>query len=178
MQAEQSDQPVKQLPVHTKARLPAEKAPKNQRIGKKLAAALRELVFEGKDIAKAAQSAGLTGHALRCALAKPHVIQALKRERDVFHAFARAGNIHALLDVRQNSRNDNARVAAAKVIENSTDERQSAGVQTVPGLTVVVVQAASITADDAHSQPKPLIINGSVSRVDPIHHGTDRDGDV
>jgi hypothetical protein len=176
MQAEQSDKPASKLPVpHTKARAPAI-SDKRQRIGTKLQAALTELVWNGKDIASAAHAAGLTGHAVRCALAKPHVIRALREERDVFTAYARAGNIHALLDVRENSKNDNARVAAAKVIEHRVDEPGTGTSSAMPGITIVIgntdntlqSQAKLIDGQAVEVSSQPVTVS-----VGPIGNGTE-----
>lgn len=147
-------------PYHTKNRLPADQAPKTQRVGKKVQTALKAIVWEGQDIATAAKTARLTGNALRIALARPHVIRFLRDEREVFRAYARAGNLHALLDVRENSKNDNARVAAAKVIEHHAAEQQAGAVQTQPGLVVVVVNSSpgdTAKVIEGHTQSGNLV---------------------
>lgn len=54
-------------------------AEKNTRISKRLREAIRLMVEEGLTRAKAAETAGMTDHAVYCALRKPHV-RALRRE--------------------------------------------------------------------------------------------------
>lgn len=137
-----------------------QRQPRNPRIPPKVIVALKAIVWEGQELDEAARTAGLTTQTVRQSLAKPHVIQALKHERDVFRAYARAGNLHALLDVRENSKNDNARVAAAKVIEHHADEQQAGAVQTQPGLVVVVVNSSpgdTAKVIEGHTQSGNLV---------------------
>jgi len=113
----------------------------------KLAVALRTIIHEGQDIAPAAERAGMTGHAVRCALAKPHVIAWMKQEREVFRAYVSAQNIHRAKEMRDTSGNAMAQLGAMKLIEQIGDEQmRSPASQQRAGMVVVVVNAGQSTA--------------------------------
>jgi hypothetical protein len=92
------------------------------RVTGKLRIAIAEMVWSGDKRAQAAEKAGLRDHSLREALKKPHVKQAYLQELETLRTSERARNIHAAVDVRDNSENQAARIHAAKFIENPTGE--------------------------------------------------------
>lgn len=144
-----------------------QRKPQAPRVSAKVKTALKAIVWDGQELAEAAATADLTTQALRQALARPHVIQEWKKERDVFIAYARAGNPHDLLDIRRNSKNDNARVAAAKVIEAITDDRINGTAPAVPGIVIVignVEKPLNQAANVLELQAKALPCEGDTGR--------------
>jgi hypothetical protein len=83
----------------------------------------------------------MTDHSLRAALKKPHVKAFYLSELEVLRTSERARNIFALVDVRDNSQNAMARVAAAKAIDSLADDpiARSGNVPLVPGLVVQII---------------------------------------
>jgi len=73
------------------------------------------------DFRSAAEHAGLTMKKLRSAMMQPHVLRWLLAEKQARLEAASAGNIGALLEVRDKADNSMARVAAAKSLEQMLD---------------------------------------------------------
>jgi hypothetical protein len=112
----------------------------------KLKAALDLMVWDNLKRKDAAEKAGLADSSLRFAFRKPHVMAyyhaALKALRDNL----RASNVHRLDGIADESKNDMARVAAVKALEqiaDQADERQRSGSQVLPGLQIVIVNGTS-----------------------------------
>lgn len=119
--------------------------PKRLSVRGKLAIALRSIIHEGQEIPQAAKLAGITGNCIRLALAKPHVIQWMRNEREVFRAYVSAQNIHYARELRNSSDNGMVRLGAIKVIEQIGDEQHgsAAGVRS-PGFVIVVNNAPNV----------------------------------
>ena len=90
---------------------------KSGRVTGRLAEAIELMIEEGKPWDDAARAVGMSARSMRKALDKPHVIAFLRTRKQVFRALASAGNISALVDVRQNSGNAMARVQAVRALE-------------------------------------------------------------
>lgn len=153
--------PAKPLPMPAPA--PSKRdASRPGRVTGKLVVALKRIIELGEELDEAAKEAGLTTHAVRLALQRPHVIQWMKAQREVFRAYVCAQNIHHAKDLRDNGRNETARVQAMRFIEQLSDEpqAQSGGVRS-PGF-VIVVNAGAQPAGSA----KPLIELHSEPRED------------
>lgn len=121
--------------------------------------ALDYLVFTGvkTDLAAAAAHAGITAHAIRCALEKPHVKAYYEAQLVVLRTSERARNIHTLLAVRDQENNQMARVNAVQALERIEDQSLSAGHQrSAPGL-VIVIEAGAVMGHIPQQAPKPLI---------------------
>lgn len=107
----------------------------------KLKVALDAMVWDGKTRDQAAEHARLSIHGLREALKRPHVKQYYSAQIEVLRENERARNIHALVQVRDQTGNQMARVQAVKALEQLSDEANRPGgnhaVQ-VPGLTIVI----------------------------------------
>jgi len=118
------------------------------RVKGKLRIALKAIVWEGQDIADAARTAGMTGHAVRCALDRPHVLAFIRNEREVLRAYVSAQNIHHARNLRNTSDNDMAKLGAMKLIEQLGTESvaRSAGSLTLPGLTIQIIQQVGSAA--------------------------------
>ena len=124
----------------------------------KLRRALDAMVWQGLTRRAAAEHAGLSEHSLYAALRKPHVKAHLRAELDVLRENERARNIHALIEVRDQTGNQMARVQAVKALEQLSEEAQrsgGAGMVQAPGLTVVL----NVGPGTQMAQPAPLIID-------------------
>ena len=108
----------------------------------RLKTALELMVWQGKARDEAASESGLKDHSLRAALKKPHVKTYYAAELEALRTGERARNVHALVDVRDNSKNSMARVAAAKGLEETAIAADraplGAGVRT-PGIVIQIV---------------------------------------
>jgi hypothetical protein len=101
----------------------------------------------GATLQTAAQHIGWTTRKLRFYLTQPHVLRWMLHEKQARLEAASAGNIPALLSVRDHGDNAMAKVHAAKTLETMLDtvsERTGIGRQVQqqrqPGLQIVIVQ--------------------------------------
>jgi hypothetical protein len=104
------------------------------------------------------------GNKLRYYLGLPHVLRWLLQEKQARLEVASAGNLPALLSVRDHGDNAMAKVHAAKTIEqmlDNTSERTGIGravqQQRQPGLQIVIVQGDGSKQVVAGPPPAPLI---------------------
>ena len=135
-----TDDPPTTLP--TRQALAAKERSLPGKVTGRLRAAISAMVWQGARRAEAAELAGITDHSLRAALRKPHVKRAYLYEIEVLRTSERARNIHAMIDVRDNSENAMARVQAAKTLDQaSADGPLTTSAPTQPGLVVVVMPA-------------------------------------
>jgi hypothetical protein len=112
----------------------------------KLKTAIDIMVWEGLKRADAAEKAGLADASLRFAFRKPHVLQYHAAELAALRTSVRARNVHRLDGIADTSKNDMARVAAVKAMENianQADEKQRPGAQLLPGLQIVIVNGTT-----------------------------------
>jgi hypothetical protein len=112
------------------------------------------------DLASAAAAVGMPTNRLRDQLKLPHVRRYATQERGAFIDALCAGNAAALKDIRDNSNNAMARVAAvrlAELMKESLDSPGSALQQRhSPGL-VVVIQNGDGTQQIIPPAPVPMI---------------------
>jgi hypothetical protein len=105
--------------------------------------ALLEMVWQGACRDDASRAAGMTDHSLRAALRKPHVKAFYLAELQVLRTSERARNVFALVDVRDNSENQAARVAAVRTLEELADGGDrpggAGGAPATPGLVIRIV---------------------------------------
>lgn len=129
---------------------------KDQRVTGKVRVAVEAMVWQGLSRKDAAQHAAMSEHGLYQALRRPPVRALYLGLLDVLRTSERARNIHALVEVRDQTDNQMARVGAVKALEQM-EEQQLASVNrsAVPGL-MIVVNAAPARENDA----KPLIEHG------------------
>jgi hypothetical protein len=108
--------------------------------------ALLKMVWEGACRADAAKAAGMTDHSLRASLKKPHVKAYYLAELQVLRTSERARNVFALVDVRDRSENQAARVAAVRTLEELADGGDrpggAGGASVMAGLVVRIVGGA------------------------------------
>lgn len=137
----------------------------NKRIGVKLKCALDLMVYgnnQGEPVQwnEAAKTVGLSLNAMRKALEKTHVLRYLKEQKQVFRSSVSAANILVARQIRDEGKNDNARIKAIEYLDEiSTKNPHEMGVgRTVqPGVTVVVnVQSSgSSPVDDTVIEINP-----------------------
>ena len=142
-----SDQPVPARNRKAKRKPP--------RLTPAIARAIDIMVWDGKPYNKAAQEVGITSRAMRLALGKPHVLAAMKAELQVLRSSEGARNFHTLRQVRDQKKNQMARVQAVHALERLSDEQTSPGKQALPGLVVQI----NVGTDARLTQPAPRIIN-------------------
>jgi hypothetical protein len=131
------------------------------------------LTVPGSTLQSAAQHVGLTVYKLRWLMGQPHVLRYLLTEKQARLEVASAGNLPALVAVRDHGDNAMAKVHAAKTIEQMLDaasERTGIGRQVqqtrAPGLQIVILPATSPRPiEDADT---PLIEATPESEVIPV----------
>jgi hypothetical protein len=120
----------------------------------KLKAALDAMVWEGLKRQDAAAGAGLADSSLRFALRKPHVLAYYRAECDALRNSLKARNLHRLDSIADESKNDQARVASIKVLEQISDvaDQHSRPGDQSPGVVIVIQQPAAVPAPN-HGPP-------------------------
>jgi hypothetical protein len=143
-------------------------ASKPGRVTGKLQVACKAIAWEGQELDQAAKTAGLTTRALRLALERRHVIAFLKEQREVFRAYVSAQNIHHAKELRDKTGNAMAKLGAMKYIDQIADaEHGVSGRSSSPGVTIIIGQAPSVTAQQHRIEANPLTIQGSCSPSEP-----------
>ena len=144
-----------QLPASKPRNLPAADKPKTLRSGRKLAAAIDLMVFEGIAFDVAAQSVGCTTRAIRKAFEKPHVLAHIRKRKEVLRAAISSKNIIRLGQIRDAADNMPA-VNAIKALEDLGSEASGirGGAATSPGIVIRImagnaaqVESAPVTID-------------------------------
>ena len=109
----------------------------------RLRAALLDMVWKGSRRDDAAKANSMSIHGLREALRKPHVKAFYLAELGVLRESERPKTFHRLCSLRDQDENKNAAVAAAKALEQISDEqlRPNATV-TTPGVTIRILNVA------------------------------------
>jgi hypothetical protein len=100
------------------------------------------MVYEGHHRDAAAKAVGMLPKSLYNAFRKHHVLSYYRTCLQVLRESARARNIHALEEVRDQTGNQMARVNAVKALEQLSEEQIAHGgpVQ-APGLVIQIVQS-------------------------------------
>jgi hypothetical protein len=112
----------------------------------KLKTALDLMVWDNMKRKEAAEKVGLADSSLRFAFRKPHVMAYYHAELKALRDNLRAHNVHRLDKIADDSKNDMARVASIKALEqiaDQADERGPRGAVTLPGLQIVIVSPGS-----------------------------------
>jgi hypothetical protein len=119
------------------------------------------LTTPGATLQTAAQHVGWITRKLRFQMTQPHVLRWMLQEKQARLEAASAGNIGALLSVRDYGDNAMARVHACKTIEtmlDNTSERTGIGRQVqqqrVPGLQIVIVQKTVLSKSSPARLPR------------------------
>lgn len=138
---------------------PTAPSDKRQRILPKLAKALIEMVDGGRPIHEAAQIAGMSTHAVREAFNKPHVIQFVRKRKQMLRESISARNITRLAEIRDKADNMPA-VQAIKLLEEMGDDRAGSSAPiSQPGVTIVINGLASnATVIDAQANERQPVM--------------------
>jgi hypothetical protein len=154
-----TDKPARTLAVRPPS---APQAPRKRRkpgITAKVQEAIRLMVWEGLKRGDAAERAGLRDNSLYIALRRSDVRRHYLDEIRILRTSELAKNVHTLADVRDNSGNDMARVAAAKaldqqvVVDNSQGE---IGQVWTPGVVILVGNAPYSPLRDVTPTPPQI----------------------
>jgi hypothetical protein len=128
----------------------------------------------GADLQAAAKHVGLPAFKLRFAMTQPHCLRWMLQEKQARLEAASAGNIGALLSVRDYGDNAMAKVHAAKTIEqmlDATSERTGIGraaqQQRQPGLQIAIVQPSGEQQVVCGPPPAPRIEGTTVPDAEP-----------
>jgi hypothetical protein len=109
----------------------------------RLRAALLDMVWKGSRRDDAAKANSMSIHGLREALRKPHVKAFYLAELGVLRESERPKTFHRLCDLRDQDENKNAAVAAAKVLEQISDNEQTSKPNMPsPGVTIRILNVA------------------------------------
>jgi hypothetical protein len=120
--------------------------------------AIEAMVWNGLPRSKAAEKAGISEHGLYKALRKPPVKAFYLSELEVLRSSERARNIHTLIEVRDQKKNQMARVQAVSKLEQLADEQHAgANKQSLPGLVVQI----NVGSDTRLTQPTATIIDNA-----------------
>jgi hypothetical protein len=129
----------------------------------------------GATLQTAANHVGWVARKLRFQMTQPHVLRWMLQEKQARLEAASAGNIGALLSVRDHGDNAMAKVHAAKTIEtmlDNTSERTGIGRQVQqqrqPGLQIVIYSADGSTQVVAGPPPAPLIEGAVIPESVPV----------
>jgi hypothetical protein len=128
----------------------------------KLKAALDAMVWEGLKRTEAAQKAGLADSSLRFALRKPHVLAYFRAETAALRENLRARNLHRLDTIADTSKNDMAKVASIKVLEQISDvadQLHRPGDNQSPGVVIIIQSSAA----------PPAAISPPMITIEPGH---------
>jgi hypothetical protein len=139
------------------------------------------LATPGATLQSAAAHVGMVPRMLRHKMQRPESLRWMLQEKQARLEVASAGNINALLAVRDHGDNAMAKVHAAKTIEQMLDvtsERTGIGrtmqQQRQPGLQIVIVQPSGEKQVVCGPPPAPLIESTAVPEAsDPVRHVRD-----
>jgi hypothetical protein len=141
-ETQMTDKPTDDLPTKpSRQQLAAQGRSQAGKITGRLRRAIQSMIWEGLTRRAAAEAAGLKEHSLYVALRKSHVRAALLREMEVLRTSERPRNILALVNIRDFSENDMARLGAAKTLEALSEEStaRTSSVPVSPGLVIQIV---------------------------------------
>lgn len=117
------------------------------RINPRVRQALDLMVWDNKSDNEAVLQVGISVLYLRAELKKPHIRAFYHGQLKVLRERESSRNIHTLIDVRDQTSNQMARVQAVKALEQLDDvEQSSRGAQSLPGLQIVIVQGGAPAA--------------------------------
>lgn len=154
-----SDQALSTTDQPTKAQLAHRERSAPLKVTGRLKRALDLMVWENQTDSQAAVKTKMTVTAIRLALRRPHVLAYVRGQREVLLERECGRNIHTLVNVRDQKRNQMARVQAVKALEQMDDQPAAAsGRQSVAGL--VLILGSGTVADMGHIreiEAKPLI---------------------
>jgi hypothetical protein len=136
----------------------------------KLKRALDAIIWEGKARAEAARNAGLADRSLRAALTKTHVRQYLAAAAKAIRNGEVVANLRTLIEVRDKSQNDMARIAAVKELRQIDEAEAKNGTpgDTVPMQPGLVIQIIGGAAPQRHDGDRPAVIDVVPERFEAV----------
>ncbi len=134
------------------------------RVQGKLARALTLMVDEGKRIDHAAQEAGMTTSAVRKAFERPHVLEYVRKRRQMLLASVNARNIQRLAEIRDAADNMPAvnSVLALERMAGDATSTPGGSLSHSPGVTIVINSGQS-----DERQPVKTTIDLTANPPDP-----------
>lgn len=141
---------TKRAPVATQQ---TNRKPRELKPTRKIAECISYMVYEGLTRKQAADKAGITEHGLYVAFRKPHVKAAYLRELEVLRTSEMARNFHALIDVREQTDNQQARVNAVKAMREMDAISPLKSAAPTPGVVIVIAGENAKAAVQVNSAP-------------------------
>lgn len=118
--------------------------------------AVELMIWDGLYVVDAAKQVGLTGYAMRLALAKPPVLAYLKAQQQVLRSSEGPRSIHRLAQIRDAADNMPAVNAAVRLLADDDSSIKSSTSSATPGVVIhIVTRPQSEQMRDV--TPKPLI---------------------
>jgi hypothetical protein len=119
------------------------------------------MIFEALNWEQAAAKAGVPARSMRRALHRPYVLKYLREERQVLLAAISTATPLRLAQLRDQSSNMNAAVAAARALEGMPDANgPGPGRPTAPGFVLIFHEggpvSAPVTIDASRADDAPL----------------------
>ncbi|WP_246663292.1 hypothetical protein [Rhizobium sp. WL3] len=114
------------MPAAQKAAAIVRKQEKEIVLTPKNKAAVELMVFDGLKRSEAAAAVGLTDHALRAALNKPHVLAYLNAQMDILRTSGRPRALHTMIDLLE-SKNDSTKFKAAEYLDGMNRSSHQVG---------------------------------------------------
>jgi hypothetical protein len=143
------------------------------RVTGRLKAALDSMIWQNLTDNEAAVKFKITVQAIRMALKRPHVLRYLKEERVVLHAREFARNSHALIEVRDQTANQMARVAAVRALEQSDTNALPLAGKAAPGFVIIVAPAAPPAVTDPRGRGPIIEVKANASDIETEGLGDD-----
>lgn len=130
----------------------------------RLKQALDLMVWQNLSDNEAASKSKITVTAIRLALRRPHVRAYFREQSDVLREREGPRGIHTLIEVRDQTGNQNARVAAVREMRQANEDAPaSRGSQSQPGLTIVINTVAQPVVQ-AMPDERPTAISTTYAR--------------
>jgi hypothetical protein len=113
----------------------------------RLKIALDLMIWRNLTDSEAAVETKMHVTSIRKALKLPHVLRYVREQRQVLLNRELGRNSHVLMQVRDNSPNGMARIAAVRELERVADDEQQRGtMQRAPGVTIVLINPDGTSA--------------------------------
>lgn len=120
------------------------------------------MVWDGKTDSEAAVIVGMNVLSIRNALQRAHVRAYLIAQRDVLRTRESPRNIYTLMEVRDQTSNQMARVQAVKALEQLEDSPQSAAQrQHTPGFVIQVINTSVMPQEREPKPTQPQVIDNT-----------------
>ena len=127
------------------------------------------MIWDALPFDEAATKAGLTVHAMRLALAKPHVVAYLKQQQQVLRGSEGPRSIHRIRQIRDAAENKPALDAAMWFVADDEQQQRQSGASASPGVTIrVVTVVQQATPNAPHMLPSAPVIDASANAINGL----------